>query len=94
MNVLVSALRTASPTLKFRRVLGPAFTLRLNNGMSETALIEAARSQQVRLYGLSRYYSAPLPEDDAADGTLLIGFATLKIGDIPDAVARLNKAWA
>ena len=70
---------------------GLHFTLRVNNGMSEQDLIEAARLFQVKVYGLSQYYS--VPPNNAGGSTLLLGFATLKISDIQDAVARLKKAW-
>jgi GntR family transcriptional regulator/MocR family aminotransferase len=60
--------------------------------MNERELIEAARRHQVRVYGLSRYYSSPPVQTD--EGTLLLGFATLNIKEIPEAVARLKKAWA
>ena len=59
--------------------------------MSEQELIDTARSQQVKVYGLSRYYSS-LPAETEA-GTLLLGVATLKISEIPDLIGRLKKAW-
>lgn len=70
---------------------GLHFTLNVNNGMSEQELIRAAGKYGVKVYGVSRYYSS-LPSDITAN-TLLLGFATLKIDEIPDAVSTLNKAW-
>lgn len=91
-EALVSALRGALPDAEISGTLaGLHFTLRVNNGMSEQELIDAALANQVKVYGLSRYYSVP-PAEQAA-GTLLLGFATLKIEEIHDAVARLKKAW-
>ena len=91
-EALVAAIRDLLPGADIQGAsAGLHFTLRVNNGMGERELIEAARSQQIKVYGLSRYYStAP---DDINANTLLLGFATLKMGEIPDAVSRLKKAW-
>ena len=70
---------------------GLHLTLRIHNGMTEQELIQSAREHQVKVYGLSRYYSV-LPASKRGN-TLLLGFATLKIDEIPDAVSRLREAW-
>ncbi len=70
---------------------GLHFTLCVNNGMSEQELINAAADCKAKVYGISRYYSS-LPSDNSGN-TLLLGFATLKIDEIDDAVSLLNKAW-
>lgn len=91
-ELLTAALRDAFPDAEIAGAsAGLHFTLRLSSA-SEAALIEAAKAQNVKVYGLSRYYSVPTTEESG--GTLLIGFATLKLQDIPDAVARLKKAWS
>jgi GntR family transcriptional regulator/MocR family aminotransferase len=88
----VAAIRDALPGASIQGAsAGLHFTLRVNNGMSEKELIETARAQQVKVYGLSRYYSVAPNEKEGS--ILLLGFATLKIGEIPDAVSRLKKAW-
>jgi len=45
----------------------------------------------VNVYGLSRYYSE-LSQGEM-DGRVLLGFATIRIEEIPDAVALLRAAW-
>ncbi len=91
-EALVAAIHEAMPGVDINGAsAGLHFTLRVNNGMSEQDLIEAARLFQVKVYGLSQYYS--VPPNNAGGSTLLLGFATLKISDIQDAVARLKKAW-
>jgi GntR family transcriptional regulator/MocR family aminotransferase len=88
----VAAIREALPGADIRGAsAGLHFTLRVNNGMSEQELITAAQREQVKVYGLSRYYSVPSETEEA--GAVLLGFATLKIDNIPDAVGRLKKAW-
>lgn len=70
---------------------GLHFTLRVNNGMSEQALIQSAGNHRVKVYGLSRYYSILPPGQ--SDGTVLLGFATLKINGMAEAVSLLRRAW-
>ena len=41
---------------------------------------------------MSRYRSGPVA--DEAEGTLILGFATLRIDEIYDAVRLLSTAWA
>lgn len=70
---------------------GLHLTLRVHNGMNEQELIKAAREQQVKVYGLSKYYS--ITSSNNQNDTLLLGFATLKNKDIVNAVSLLKKAW-
>ncbi len=90
-ETLVATIHDAMPGAEIHGTsAGLHCTLRVNNGMREQELIDAARLQGVKVYGLSRYYSVSLNRDD---NTLLIGFATLKISEILDAVDRLKRAW-
>lgn len=91
-EALVSAIRHMLPDTQIEgAAAGLHFALKVNNGMNEQELVEAAKKQKVKVYGFSRYYSEkPVSE---MPSTLLIGFATLKINDIPGAVALLRKAW-
>lgn len=90
-EALVTALRESLPEAIMRGAsAGLHMTLRVNNGMSESELIAAAEREGVRVYGLSRYYTAP-PETPEA--TLLMGFAALKTPEISKAMQCLRRAW-
>ncbi len=89
---LVDAIRMMLPDAQVEGAsAGLHFTLKVNNGMCEQQLIQAAGEYGAKVYGVSRYYSS-LPSKIAAN-TLLLGFATLKADEIPDAVSTLVKAW-
>ncbi|MPM67811.1 HTH-type transcriptional regulatory protein GabR [bioreactor metagenome] len=91
-EALVAALREALPGARVHGAsAGLHLTLRVGNGMSEEALIEAARARQVKVYGLSRYYCAC--PDEPGEATLLLGFATLRMEDIAPTAALLRQAW-
>ena len=90
-EALVTAIHDTMPRAEIHGTsAGLHCTLCVSNGMSEQELIDAARLQGVKVYGLSRYYSV---SSNRGDRPLLIGFATLKISEILDAVGRLKKAW-
>lgn len=90
---LVSAIRQALPAAEISGAnAGLHILLRVDNGMSEAALIRAAEEKGVKVTGISQYYF-----DAAADGAqpaLLLGFAPMKKKEIPEAVALLAKAWS
>ena len=65
--------------------------LQPKNGMTERQLIDSARKQGVRVYGLSQYATGPLTTP--AHPTLLLGFAALKTEEIADGVDRLATSW-
>ncbi len=91
-EALVEALHDKLPEVKIEGdSAGLHFIIRVHNGMDEAALVVAARDQMVQVYGLSRYYSSSSQE--TSDGTLLLGFATLRFEEIDDAVSHLRKAW-
>ena len=89
---IVSAIHDMLPDAEVEGAsAGLHLTLRVRNGMTERELVQSAREHQVKVYGLSRYYSIPPTEQRGS--TLLLGFATLKLDEIPDAVSRLREAW-
>lgn len=91
-EALVEALHEKLPTLEIEGdSAGLHFIVRVHNGMDENTLIAAARDQQVQIYGLSHYYSDVRPE--TSEATLLLGFATLRLEEIADAVSSLQRAW-
>ena len=66
--------------------------MRVGNGMSETELLQRAKAHGVKVYGMSHYCSGPVAEESEA--ALILGFATLRIDEIHDAVRLLKTAWA
>ncbi|AEV30848.1 transcriptional regulator with HTH domain and aminotransferase domain [Sphaerochaeta pleomorpha str. Grapes] len=91
-EALVTAIQRHLPFAEIEGAsAGLHVTVRINNGMDEKALVASAESQQIKVYGLSRYYSECLQGGD--DGRLLLGFATMKIENMEDAVALLAKGW-
>ena len=91
-EALVEALHDKLPKVEIEGdSAGLHFIVRVHNGMDEATLIATARDQQVQIYGLSRYYSVLTQETSKA--TLLLGFATLRLEEISDAVSSLQRAW-
>jgi GntR family transcriptional regulator/MocR family aminotransferase len=89
---LVSAIREQLPDASIDGATsGLHFVLRVNNGMSEAELIQKAKEHGVKVYGFSRYCSEPI--SDEHQDALILGFATLKIDEISDAVSYLKNAW-
>lgn len=71
--------------------VGLHFLLRISNGMNEAELIEAARRQGVKVYGLSQY---EFGDQTAGQRPLiLLGYAAMKEKDLQAAAALLKKAW-
>lgn len=91
-ETIVSAVRRLLPEAEIRGdSAGLHFLLRVNNGWDEQKLIQAAFQQGVKVYGVSQYYFAP--PQNGYESMLLLGFACLKIEEIPAAVALLKQAW-
>lgn len=65
--------------------------LRINNGMTEDDLVEAAFNAGIKVYGISKYYvdKSYLEEEP----TVLLGYASMTEEKIVQAVEILNKAW-
>jgi len=91
-EVLVNKiLGTNSPVQILGADAGLHLLIRVNNGMDEKELVEAALKAGVRVYGISRYYmdktcSGELPE-------ILLGYAAMTENEISEAVERLEKVW-
>ncbi len=63
----------------------------VNKGLDEQALVTKAEKLEVKVYGISNYYADPIQTTESA--TVLLGFATLRMEDIPKAVKTLAQAW-
>ncbi len=70
---------------------GLHLTLRLEHSPHTHSLVHRAAEYGVKVYSLSRYYSEV--EKDRSDGRIMLGFATMRITDMDDAVALLKEAW-
>jgi GntR family transcriptional regulator/MocR family aminotransferase len=92
-ELLVSCINRLLP---FVEIAGDSAGLHLllyvHNGMDENTLVKRAGDHQVKIYGITRYYSEPPREIKQA--TLLMGFATLDLEEIPKAVSLLQEAWS
>ncbi len=83
-------------TMPNARVLGANaglhFVLEVQGGMAEEKLILSARERGVKLTGYSRYSSMTVRQE--RQSLLVLGFATLKMEEIEEAVQLLACAWA
>ncbi|WP_411305462.1 MocR-like pyridoxine biosynthesis transcription factor PdxR [Priestia aryabhattai] len=64
--------------------------VRVHNDMNEQQLINAARKQDVSVYGTSRYWLTELPQQKTH---LLLGFGSLEREEIEEGIRRLKNAW-
>lgn len=91
-QVLVDALSVFGPEL---RVIGEAaghhVTVKVCNGLDETALCQQAAAAGVKVYPISRYFIGRMPRQFR--GKLLLGFGDLSREQIADGVERLYSAW-
>lgn len=89
---LVTAIRDLLPEARIEGAAsGLHFVLRAGNGLSEPELVQRASEWGVKVYGFSRYSSAPT--SDAPRDAIVLGFATLRLDEIEDAVMLLKRAW-
>lgn len=91
-NVLIEALEKSPFWSKCHlqgQKAGLHLLLTVKNGMTEQQLVDTARQVDVRVYGLSSYYS----KGEAPKATVVLGFAGMKNEEIKEAVARLGKVW-
>lgn len=92
-EAIVTAIRELLPGAKIDGTdAGLHLVMRVGNGMSETELLQRAKAHGVKVYGMSHYCSGPVAEESEA--ALILGFATLRIDEIHDAVRLLKTAWA
>ncbi len=91
-ELLVSCINSLLPYVEITGdSAGLHLLLNVHNGMDEKELEQRAADYQVKIYGITRYYSQP-PEEPR-EATLLLGFATLNLEEIPKAVTLLKEAW-
>lgn len=64
--------------------------IRVHNDMNEQQLINAARKQDVSVYGTSRYWLTEVPKQKPH---ILLGFGSLGREEIEEGIKRLKKAW-
>lgn len=64
--------------------------IRVHNDMNEQQLINAARKQDVSVYGTSRYWLTEVPKQKPH---VLLGFGSLGREEIEEGIKRLKKAW-
>lgn len=92
MEAFAAALRRELPGVTLGSVhSGLHFLLTLPGAGGESAMVEAAAREGVRLRGLSEYYLAR-PEHCPPD-TVVAGYSALKEDDIPAVAAALARAW-
>lgn len=92
MEVFAAALRRELPGVTLGSVhSGLHFLLTLPGAGGESAMVEAAAQEGVRLRGLREYYLAR-PELCQPD-TVVAGYSALKEADIPAVAAALAQAW-
>jgi len=70
---------------------GVHILVRFHSNLSEKELIQKAAQQKIKVYGLSDYYMQR--NDNAAEPTIMIGYANLREEEIIQAVAKLKTAW-
>ena len=64
--------------------------LREKGGRSEKELIELAKKQGVKVYGLSDYYITDIEKEHK---TIVLGYANMEEENIKEGVRRLKEAW-
>ena len=65
--------------------------LTLKNGMTEVQMVEFAKQEGVRVYGLSAYYIAD--QTECPPSTVILGYAGISDEAVEGAVACLERAW-
>ncbi len=91
-EILVSAIKTYLPYVEIiGHKVGLHLLIKVNKNISEDKLIRLAKDKGIRIYGISQYYLGDIPKNKTP--MLLLGFATLKDNEIPEAVALLSNAW-
>lgn len=91
-EILVKEIKRQMPGIEILGAqVGLHLLIKVRNGLSEARLIEMAKKEKIRIYGISQYYIEK--SINHTEPMLLLGFATLKDHEIPKAVKRLSKAW-
>ena len=69
---------------------GMHLLLRSKNGMSEKELVDKAAEENVRVYGLSEYYSFGNKRDE---GRIIAGYSGMSTQEIDSGINALERAW-
>lgn len=86
-DVLIHALRIFGDKIKiFGENAGLHLIIKMNLGISEEELIDLAKENGIKLYGLKQHYIENIPKDDT---TILLGYANLSEEEIEKGVRKL-----
>ena len=94
-DMMLNRLRTMSESVTILGGnAGLHLLLRFTGKSSETELIQKAKSQGVKVYGLSEYCIGIQEEmQEKKEATILLGYANMKEAEITEAIELLKKAW-
>lgn len=73
------------------RHTGLHLLLTLPDGPGERVMTESARKEGVKVRGLSEYYMER--QEACPENSVILGYASLQDGDIPELAAALKRAW-
>ena len=93
-DALLAALRQSSlaPIMHISGAeAGLHILLTLRSGMSEAQMVESAKREGVRVYGLSAYYIAN--QERCPPSTVILGYAGISGEAVEGAVSCLERAW-
>ena len=91
-ETLVSAIYDLMPSVEILGAnAGLHLIMKINNGMNEKELISSAEKNGVKLYGISQYYFEE--GTFTQQPSILLGFATIRVIEINEAVSILKKSW-
>lgn len=91
-EILVSEIKKQLPYAEISGAkVGLHLLIKVKKTISEKELIALAKGEGIRIYGISQFYLETVSK--TTDPMLLLGFATLKEEEIPEAVGLLSKAW-
>lgn len=94
-DMMLNRLRTMSQSVTILgENAGLHLLLRFTGKSSEKELIQKAKSQGVKVYGLSEYCIGIQEEmQEKKEATILLGYANMKEAEITEAIELLKKAW-
>ena len=91
-EILVSEIKNKLPYAEISGAkVGLHLLIKVKKAISEKYLIGLAKEKGIRIYGISQFYLERVSK--TTEPMLLLGFATLKEEEIPQAVTLLSKAW-
>lgn len=63
--------------------------VKINNNMNEDELIERAKKEKIRVFGISSSYK----NKESTEGVISLGYGSLTLEEIREAILILKKAW-